>query len=154
MWFFYPPTKARLSLSEGKSFTLAMQCLGEATAGKTVVFIDRRHLSTPHFETPLRFTYDCLVFPLTGRFLTDSNSRRELFEYFRSKGFQPVVLSTQPAWASEPDISRIVRVKARVRTLYSQRKLPTQVAAGQFVVDLYSAEGAREVPAACEAVKM
>jgi hypothetical protein len=154
MWFFYPPTKARLSLSEGKSFTLAMQCLGEATAGKTVVFIDRRHLSTPHFETPLRFTYDRLVFPLTGRFLTESNSRRELFEYFRSKGFQPVVLSTQPAWASESGLSSIVRVKARVRTLYSQRKLPTQVTAGQFVVGLYSAEGAREVPAACEAVKM
>lgn len=148
------PIKARLSFAEGGEFTLAAQCLGEASAGRTVVFIDQRHLSSPHFETPLRLTYDRLVFPLTGRFLSDPHARRELFQYFQLKGFQPLVLSSQDEWEREPGASRVTRVKARVRALYAQRTLPTQVGSGQFIVSLYSLGERREAPKACRVVQV
>lgn len=152
-----PALQARLSLSEGKEFTEAMECINEITTGKSVILIDRQKLalSGSPILTPLRIAYGKSAFAFQN---DDVAAKPELLgalvQFFQSQGREVYILSSQKKWDGEMGFKTITRIPLVVKKIGGRTEPPTKITTRAYPMLIFSQQASpKPLPAVCQTVK-
>ena len=153
LWTVWPALIGRLSATEGKGLSRAVQCLDTVTGPKSVLLIDRQRLAfgAYSYSTPLRIGFGKRTYTvLYTDFAADSVKLDGLISFFTKKGREVFLLSSQTQWDGRSKLTNVLTLSITQENLFARRRLPKSFSKRTRAVRLYAQRPLDFIPPVCD----
>ena len=155
VWAVWPPLVGRLSATEGKALSQAIECIDTVTGPNSVLLIDRQRLAfgAYAYSTPLRLGFGKRTYTVAYKdFAADPAKLEGLVSYFHKKGLEVLLLSSQPQWKGRANFSHALTLSIHQETLFARGRLPKNFTKRSRTVRLFAQRDLAPLPPICKYV--
>jgi len=149
----WQPLLGRMSAAEGEGLSRAVACINEIVGSKSVLLVDRQKLplGAYSYTTPLRLGFGKRTYTVLFKdFATQPAKLDSLVSYFRRRGLEVFLLSSNPQWNGRSQFLHARTLHITQKRLLARGRLPTRFTKRIRSVRLYAQRPIEPVPAVCE----
>ena len=148
----WPALTGRMSATEGKGLSLAVECINELTGPQSVLLIDRHKLALGSYSyaTPLRLGFGKRVYTVAFKdFAAEPRKLDALVAFFESKNAEVFLLSSNPEWKGRSQLTNVLTLPISQERLIARRRLPTRFTRRDRTVRIFARRAVERMPLAC-----